>query len=169
MESAFYSGDEIVLDAKMFDYPTTMFSDHSIDWTSYVSFMFNGRCLTASSPAILESGKGLKVNLNTSIVPDYEIFLHDPNFFLRSFNPKSVPSIENSLKIFNATLTSGMYQQFVHVEEYKLLNRDKSPCIDYHQRSSSFTRCVANYVYNASTCKVIKDLFSNTKYNVSPS
>ena len=116
--------------------------------------MFNGRCLTAPAPAVLESGEGLKVHLNTSNVPSYEIFLHDPDYFLRSFNPKSVPVIENSLKIFNASLTSGMYQQFIHVEKYLMMDRPDAPCTDYQEEDSSFTKCVANFVYNSSQCKV---------------
>ena len=154
MDSTFYTQEELVLGAALFDYPTTMFTNHSIDWTSHVSFMFNGQCLTSSAPAVLESGSGLKVNLNTALVPSYEIFLHDPNFFLRSFNPKSVPTIENSLKIHNASISSGMYQQFVHVEKYSLLNRDQAPCSDYDKKESSFSQCVANFVYDKVSCKL---------------
>ena len=49
MDSAFYTQEELVLGAALFDYPTTMFTNHSIDWTSHVSFMFNGQCLTSSA------------------------------------------------------------------------------------------------------------------------
>lgn len=107
IESTFYSQDELLDGANMFDYPTAMFINHTLDWTSHISFMFNGQCLTSSLPGLLESGQGLKVNLNTSIIPGYEIFLHDPNFFIRSFNPKSVPIIENSLKIHDYNIPSG--------------------------------------------------------------
>ena len=144
-----FNREELITDTLTINLSVPVFRNYSISWREHFSVMFYGRCQKASDIGILKTGQYIKVHLNTSIPIRYKIWLHDPEFFMLSLNPNSVPTIDNTLNVSAAPLG---VQLFINAEEHYLLNREKSPCSDY--QDSSFTKCVENYVITKTNCKV---------------
>ena len=90
----------------------------------------------------------VKISLNASL--PYRIWLHDPDFFLVTWNPSSVPAVEITLDL--DTATTGF--QYIGVEELRHLDRDGAPCTDYQEEGASFSDCVVAKMVEAVGCKV---------------
>ena len=85
-------------------YPTwrTVFSPHSSDLAELQEFRF------------------WKLKLQVSeFFDEYRVFIHDPDFFFLSSNPRSVPRVY----LQYVSLTSKL--QYIHVEKNSLLSRDE--------------------------------------------
>ena len=149
MDSKLYIKEELISDTLTFNFSATIFRNYPVTWKDHITSLLYGRCIVASDIGILEAGQFIKVHLNTSIPIRYKLWLHDPDFFMLSLNPNSVPTIDNTLNVSGAPLG---VQLFINAEEHYLLNREKSPCSDY--QDSSFTKCVENYVITKTNCKV---------------
>ena len=90
----------------------------------------------------------VKISLNASL--PYRIWLHDPDFFLVTWNPSSVPAVEITLDL--DTATTGF--QYIGVEELRHLDRDGAPCTDYQEEGASFSDCVVTKMVESVGCKV---------------
>ena len=158
VESAFYTKEELIFESLIFDFTTARFSNITVNWEPKVSAIFFGRCFTASNIGTIEAGKWIKVHLNTTIQAKYNIWLHDPDFFMLSLNPLSVPTLDNALQLYDAPLGG---QQFLQVEKHQLLNRKNHQCKSYQEENSTFSECVTSYVYSLGQCKFKWDNDSN--------
>ena len=143
-------------------------------WKTMNSFYY-GRCVTSNNIDSLKDGQFLKIYLNTSLA--YRIWIHDPNLFYLSLNPKSTPKLAldynplmtTSQKNYKSNFTSVL--QYLEQEKYKAINRKKvwinsyhtklnisfkkEPCKDYdYEKGKSFSNCLVEFINKNSTCKV---------------
>ena len=97
----------------------------------------------------------MKISLNASL--PYRIWLHDPDFFLVTWNPSSVPAVEITLDL--DTATTGF--QYIGVEELRHLDREGAPCTDYQEEGASFSDCVVTKMVESVGCKVTLKHYPN--------
>ena len=82
----------MVAKTRKFNYQDYTFDNTSHStWNSIRSFYF-GHCVTSDDIDSLKDGQFLKIYLNKSL--DYSIWIHDPDFFYLSLNPRSIPKLE---------------------------------------------------------------------------
>ena len=99
-------------------------------WKTMYSFYF-GRCVTSNNIDSLKDGQFLKIYLNTSL--EYKIWIHDPDIFYLSLNPKSTPKLELDYSpVMMTTATIRNYKtnfssvlQYLEQVKYKAVNRKK--------------------------------------------
>ena len=120
------------------------------NWDSFMSSPMHGKCFT--------TGKGLKLGkitaatsasmfLNTSI--RYNIFIHDPKFFILSANPESVPQIFKTLELPKGE-TFFAESLYITVTKHLKKNRQDAPCEAAEEYS--FTECVKDSVLVKAGC-----------------
>ena len=127
--------DELVLRMQDFSFATTIMTNRTGHWEDFVENLWNGRCQTMRDFGTLEENLYLKVFLNKSFPYQFQIFLHDPNFFILSVNPTQTPFIEINLDVKGNDKTAF---QYIKAEKHILLNREEEPCQDYDKIESSF-------------------------------
>ena len=136
-ESLTYNKSEIILGTKQFDTLTLTTSDMTADWDLMSYSMNHGRCYTPSSLGQLNETRQITVPLNKSV--SYRIWIHDPEFFVISWNPSSVPFVEISLTTKQDTDLAVLASQFIGIEHYHRMNRDEYPCTEYRIAYVFFT------------------------------
>ena len=88
-------------------------------WKTVVSPLY-GQCVTSTDLPELEEFRFWKLKLHVSkFFDEYRVFIHDPDFFFISSNPRSVPRVY----LQYVSLTSKL--QYIHVEKNSLLSRDE--------------------------------------------
>ena len=122
-------GSSMVSQTRKFNFQTYTFENTSFStWKSVWSFYF-GHCVTSNDIDSLDDGKFLKIYLNKS--SDYIIWIHDPDFFYLSLNPRSIPKLEIS---FSPVMKSQTRQysnnfstvlQYIEQEKHIKLHREK--------------------------------------------
>ena len=129
------------------------FENVSVDWKPMVQHWGYARCQTVKTLGKIEPYQKFKLNLNKN--KKYRIFIHDPKFFMHSFNPSSAPMISNLLNKLSEkskTYSGFSRNQDILAEKNILIHRDKSPCRNYN--TFSFSDCIINYAQNKTGCKV---------------
>ena len=84
-------------------------------------------------------GESYTIMLNKSI-SDMALALHDPEFFMTSTNPATVPRYV----IQGSKDRPYYYQIYIEVTEVQLLNLPNHPCEE--SKKYSYNNCVRNYV-----------------------
>ena len=163
-----FSKEEMILDTQMLDYHTMQYTSIPAQWRRFLQVFNHGQCQTVRSLgqltdsvqvmlslqklcrncAELNASVQVKISLNASL--PYRIWLHDPDFFLVTWNPSSVPAVEITLDL--DTATTGF--QYIGVEELRHLDRDGAPCTDYQEEGASFSDCVVTKMVESVGCKV---------------
>jgi hypothetical protein len=105
-------------------------------WEETIGYFFLGKCHTlrlTDGSIGFSLDTALKISFNSSL--GYYVMLIDPNFYLMTSNPRTIPRILLSLK-----KNSGEKFLYLDVVEHINLNRKDNPC----QASSeySFTNCI---------------------------
>ena len=109
-------------------------------WISDISWVPVGKCHTLNNSVSLGNYKWT-FNLDQQ---SYFLFIHDPNFFLFTFNPATIPSIYLQLNMGQ----KGLYIDGVrHVK----MNTPAQPCED--AEGYSFTACVKESVAKKVGCR----------------
>ena len=108
-----------------------------------ITLAFEGKCHTFSQERMSSEAENLKLPLlNKSL--DYRIFIHDPDFFFISFNPKVYPGFKEYLPKQDENSTDLYYIQNIEIIKHDNLNLEKSPCVDYTEYD--FSICLKNAV-----------------------
>ena len=128
-ETLTYNQSEIILGTKQFDTLTLVTADLPAKWDLMSYSMNHGRCYTTNSLGKLNETKQITVPLNKSV--SYRFWIHDPDFFVISWNPSSVPFVEVSLTTKQDADIAVLAQQFIGVEHYYRMNREEYPCKNY--------------------------------------
>ena len=112
------NGSLMVAKTRKFNYQDYTFDNTSHStWNSVWSFYF-GHCVTSDDIDSLKDGQFLKIYLNKSL--DYSIWIHDPDFFYISLNPRSIPNLEISYSPVYYTVL-----QYIEQEKHSKLHREK--------------------------------------------
>ena len=135
-ETLTYNKSEIILGTKQFDTLTLTTTDITAHWDLMSYSMNHGRCYTTNTLGQLNETRQITVPLNKSV--SYRIWIHDPEFFVISWNPSSVPFVEISLTTKQDTDLAVLASQFIGIEHYYRMNRDEYPCKDYRCASVFF-------------------------------
>ena len=123
-------------------------------WQTDVSAVFLGKCHTLKYPDKVSS------NLETNIMwftfepgLTYDVFIHDPKYYLATLNPAAYPHIRLKRK---PTLPINESRNFdlLYVRETKhvKLNRAEYPCQEGEEYD--FRQCVKRSVYTKVGCKM---------------
>ena len=145
-ETLTFNKSEIVLGTKQFNTLTLTTSDLPADWDLMSYSINHGRCYTTSSLGQLNETRQISVPLNKSV--SYRIWIHDPDFFVISWNPSSVPFVEISLETKQDSDLAVLATQFIGIEHYYRMNREEYPCNHYgwvKQILSDFTSNVISF------------------------
>ena len=145
-----YEQDDLILESHIYDFEWKNSSTFNIEFEPFVTALGFGQCFVAKNIGVLGASKMIKVNINSTL--DYKIWVHDPDFFLESYFPGLIPGSDF---IFPAQEKKNLGAwTFYEAEEYNLLNRDASPCTNYKEQSSSFTKCTVKQIIRRTNCKV---------------
>ena len=150
----------MVSQTKIFTYQDYTFKNTTLStWKTVNSFYF-GRCITSNNIDRLKDGQFFKIYLNTSL--DYKIWIHDPDIFFLSLNPKSSPKLElyYSPVITTTDRTKNYYGsnissvlQYLEQSKYSAKNRKRFPC-KQDGKGTSFSNCLVEFINKNSSCKV---------------
>ena len=111
------NGPSMVSRMRKFNYKNFTFENNRLStWKSVWSFYF-GHCATLNKFDSLKDGQFQKLYLNKS--SDYLIWIHDPDFFYLSLNPRSIPNLEISYSPVYYTVL-----QYIEQEKHSL-HREK--------------------------------------------
>ena len=97
-----YRRDQLILKSVYFSYSTTIVtSATSATWQDFIETAVHGRCQTIRNVGKLPASENFKAILNTSLDlgAPYKVWLHDPDFFVESINPSSIPRIDITLNL----------------------------------------------------------------------
>ena len=153
----------MVSQTKIFNYQDYTFENTTLStWKTVNSFYF-GRCITSNKIDRLKDGQFFKIYLNTSLA--YKIWIHDPDIFFLSLNPKSSPKLEldyspvtttiDRTKNYNGSSITSVLQ-YLEQSKYSAKNREQFPCKHYG-KGTSFSNCLVEFINKNSSCKVKND------------
>ena len=157
-----YRRDQLILKSVYFSYSTTIVtSATSATWQDFIETAVHGRCQTIRNVGKLPASENFKAILNTSLDlgAPYKVWLHDPDFFVESINPSSIPRIDITLNLTGGG--SGSFQ-YIKAEKHILMQNDKDRCRDYIKDGTSFSECVSISAMNTTGCKVC---FNHSKHH----
>ena len=140
-ESLTYKKEDLVLGSYYWDYINWADPALNISWDKLSYSMLYGQCQWARNIGEIEESKFIKIKLNKSL--EYKVWIHDPDFFFMSWNPKSVPKISLKLSFNNTHII-----QFISKEKRSLM----SGCTKY--KKTTFTTCIVRHIVNEVGCKV---------------
>ena len=108
-------------------------------WIEELNILGLPKCFTLNST--LGYGSVIRSSLGISLHPQltYAVYIHDPNYFYRTPNPKTTPRT-----VINVNENFG--EQFIYIQEMlnTRLNTPSKPCNDTQEYS--FTKCVKNRI-----------------------
>ena len=108
-----------------------------------ITVAMEGKCHTFSQERMSSKMSNLALPpLNKSL--DYRIFIHDPDFFFISPNPKVYPGFDHYLPKQDEKSTDLLYIQNIEIIKHDNLNLEKSPCVENNQYD--FSICLKNAV-----------------------
>jgi hypothetical protein len=115
-------------------------------WINEVSYSRYGKCHTLNNSVPLSSNQWT-FNLDRSLT--YAAFIHDPNYWLMTANPATMPAI-----FLNLDKSQGKQVMYIEVINHINFDRPDQPCED--QENYSFTSCVKNSVSRKVGCRYNK-------------
>ena len=139
---------------------TLVITDPSV-WVTDVTAVFMGKCHTLRFKD--KVGSYLETNLlEFSFNPafTYDVFIHDPKYYLATLNPAAFPHIRLKRKP-NTPLNESKNLDLMYVSEtrHTKLNRYEHPCEE--EESYDFRECVKRSVYSKVGCKMEWDRDNN--------
>ena len=124
-DSMIFKKDEMIFGSYHWDYINWKSPDLHIQWDELSYSMMYGKCQLARDIGEIEETKFVKLKLNDSL--EYRVWIHDPNFFFMSWNPRSTPSLLAKLK-FNKIDRNHLIQ-YISKEKNILLNTEKAKIV----------------------------------------
>ena len=124
-DSMIFKKEEIILGSYYWDYINWRSPDLQIEWDELSYSMMYGRCQLARDIGEIEETKFVKLKLNDSL--EYRVWIHDPNFFFMSWNPRSTPSLLAKLKFKKKDRNHII--QYISKEKNILLNTKKAKIV----------------------------------------
>ena len=130
-----------------------MISDPSV-WRMDISAVYYGQCHSLEYPQPVGSHLDTNMiwmNLNNTL--SYDIFIHDPKYFLTTLSPAAFPHIRIKRKPVNDSRNFDLLylKQTLHHK----LNRDEYQCED--DQDYNFRSCVKNSVIKKVGCRMSWD------------
>ena len=114
-------------------------------WISDISCTLFGKCHTLNvSDSLSLSKLNLNFNLDSSL--NYLAYLHDPNFFILTANPATIPGVSLDLNP-----SQGLMLKYIEVIQHINMDRSQQTCED--REDYSFTTCVKNSVSSKIGCR----------------
>ena len=100
-------------------------------------------------------GNYFNVSIQLNVMLNYTIYIHDPDFFVFSINPDTVPSVRLTMEDSLA--------QYVYIKatNYDLMDRNGQHCD--HSSSYSFTGCLRSSISKKVACRMKWDVWSSKK------
>lgn len=148
-----YEENELIKDSFLYDFIWKNSTPYKIELEPFITTLGYGKCYVAKNIGVLGTSKMVKVTVNKTI--DYKMWVHDPDYFLSSYFPYLTPGLDF---IFRKQEVDNMGAwTYFEAEEYQLFNREKSPCTNYKEQSSSFTKCTIQEIIRRTKCKVRKE------------
>ena len=122
---------------------TTLNSSGS-DWSSRYQGGALGVCHTLDYPHPVGTNS-ITDSVTVKIIPDvaYDIFIHDPDFFLPTINPSTFPFSKIKLQEYD---TFKVF--YIDVTQHQKLNTLRSPC------GSDFNTCISTYISQEIGCEI---------------
>ena len=117
-------------------------------WTEEFTFI-NGMCHTFNKTIPLDSVGHWKVDFKRKL--DYSVVIHDPNYFMMSSNPATIPSITLH---FNSE-DQGKILTYIEAIRHINIDRPDQPCTE--QSGYSFTACVKNSLSRKVGCRYLNN------------
>ena len=124
-DSMIFKKDEMIFGSYYWDYINWKSPDLQIEWDELSYSMMYGKCPLARDIGEIEETKFVQIKLNDSL--EYRVWIHDPNFFFISRNPRSTPSLIAKLK-FNK-IDRNHIIQYISKEKNILLNTKKAKIV----------------------------------------
>ena len=122
-------------------------------WQERLDYFFVGKCFTlkVSKGSIGFSYlRSLQISFNTSL--EYYFMMHDPDFFVSTSNPKTIPRILLSLDE-----NFGWKLIYIDVTQHIKLNRKSHPCEE--TQGYSLRKCVKKSIATSIGCQTPWDSF----------
>jgi hypothetical protein len=116
-------------------------------WIEELSFFMFGKCHTLKNSVPLNTNFW-SIDFNKSL--NYFVMIHDPNYFMMTANPETVPMIFLDLD----GLENVQLYAFLKVVKHINLDRPDQPCSD--KDDYSFTACVKNSVTKRIGCRYLE-------------
>ena len=130
-----------------------MIRDPSV-WLSDVTAVFLGQCHTLRFTE--KVGSHVENNLiwfSFNPAFTYDVFIHDPQYYLATLNPAAFPHIRLKRKPNTPLNESRNFDlMFVRKTRHTKLNRYEHPCEE--EESHDFRQCVKRSVYTKVGCKM---------------
>ena len=125
-------------------------------WSEGITTSFPGRFLSIET--VFADPEDFVFNIQFKPELKYSVMIHDPDFYVFTVNPSTVPGILLSLE--------DSLSQYVHINMVynKMMNTPAYPCIS--SESYTFTRCVAAFVSARVGCRLELDSFSSEEFPI---
>ena len=97
-----YTRDQLIMESVYYSYSTSIVTTATnASWEERIETGVHGRCQTIKNVGILPASENFKAILNTSLDlgAPYKVWLHDPDFYVESINPSSIPRIDITLNL----------------------------------------------------------------------
>ena len=130
-----------------------------ITWSEILFTFDTGICYTTETFGKMEELEMNFINLKLSL--PYNVYLHDPNFFLVTLNPSSTPRIK--IDIRDLKNVRDLNIQYFTAKKHSLRTTKNVKCVDYDQKGTSFTSCLFKTIVEDTGCKVL-----STYYDIIP-
>ena len=115
------NGFSMVSHTRKFNFQTYSFENTFFSTWKIFSTFFYGNCVTSNDVDDLKDQQFFKIYLNKSM--DFLIWIHDPDFFYISINPRSIPKLRIDFSPVMKSQTRILY--YLGKEKHKKLQRKK--------------------------------------------
>ena len=117
-------------------------------WKEELTRFMTGKVFSLNSSFSLGATNDLSLKINFKSAARYAVFIHDPHFYLNSFNPKAFPHI--LIDMFDTFI----YQVYLEPVKHQMLTRCEQ------DESYSFTACVRTSISRSVGCRLEWDTWS---------
>ncbi len=97
-----YSRDQLIKKSVYYSYSTSIVTAATnASWEEIIETGVHGRCQIIKNVGKLPASENFKAILSTSLSlgAPYRVWLHDPDFYVESINPSSIPRIDITLNL----------------------------------------------------------------------
>ena len=109
---------------------------------SEITWAFMGQCHTYIKTEKIDSQTASLLLPTIKRKYDYRIFVHEPDFFFLTTNPKAFPGFKIFLQNENQASSDLLHIQSIELIQHNNLNLEKSPCME--DPEYSFSNCLRN-------------------------
>ena len=114
--------------------------------------MFAGKSYSININPAGKNGYGFKIYLKPG--QNYSLFIHDPNFYVSSLNPETIPGIFLNIDDKKSQII------YLKTTYHHLMDKTNQPCES--SESYMFTACIKNSISRTIGCRLEWDSWSST-------